>query len=153
MKKILIIATAFILNTALVASDYIIPIKSIFASQMMPRYVGITSTVGYDLKISNKTLDIADEIRTIILPQLKPKMKKLTKLESKVFELSLKQNTHKQIVVLLEEIAELKFEASLVQLQCIELYKKRVSKKDFEKVKEFLKTKKDYIFKYVNILQ
>ena len=158
MKKIIILSLAVGLTTALTANqkinnpdNYIVPINSLFVSQMMPRYVGVTSIYGYDLRVSQGTLNITDKIRPIIINELKPKMKKLKQLESKIFDLSLKKDTHKEMVVLLKKISKLKLEASLIQLKCIEMYKEKVSKENFEKIKKFLKLKKEYIFKYVNI--
>lgn len=154
MIKLLIVAMTLSLGSAttLLADGYSVPIRAVFVSQMMPRYIGVVSVHGYEIGLSEKSSDIESEIREVILPLLQPKMKKVKQLESKVFDLSLKKGTHKQIVVLLKEIAELKLEASLVQLKCIEMYKKKASKEDFEKVKAFLKTKKKDIFEHVNII-
>ena len=154
MKKILIIAIALCFNgtTALLADGYSVPVRAAFASQMMPRFVGVSSIHGHEIGLSEKDSEIVSEIREVILPLLKPTMKKIKQLESKVFDLSLEKGTHKQIVALLEEIVKLKLEASLVHLKCIEMYKEKASKEDFEKVKAFLKTKKKDIFEHVNII-
>ncbi|MEA1955492.1 MAG: hypothetical protein U9N02_03255 [Campylobacterota bacterium] len=160
IKKIITLSLAVGMTTALMAKaevnkadSYNIPIRSIFVSQMMPRFVGTTSMYGYDLKVSQKALDISNEIRPIIIDKLKPKMKKLKQLESKVFDLSLRKGTHNEIVTLLKKISNLKLEASLIQLECIEMYKKQVSKKDFELIKKFLEPKKKHMFKYVKIMK
>ncbi|MEA3330797.1 MAG: hypothetical protein U9Q29_03785 [Campylobacterota bacterium] len=154
MKKILIIAIALCFNgaTALLAEGYSVPVRAVFASQMMPRFVGVSSIHGHEIGLSEKDSDIVSEIRGTIIALLKPKMKRVKELESKVFDLSLQKGTYEQIVPLLEEIAKVKLEASLVQLKCIEIYKDKVSDEDFEKVKAFLKTKKKDIFEHVNII-
>ena len=153
MKMLMVVVgLSFGSATTLSADGYSVPVRAVFVSQMMPRYVGTVSIHGAELGLSDKSFEAANEIRDIIMPMLKPIMKKVKKLENKVFELSLKKGTHEQIVKLLKEMATLKLDASLIQLKCIELYKEKASKEDFEKINKFLKTKKEEIMQHVNII-
>jgi hypothetical protein len=130
---------------------YQVPKKSALSSQMMPRLVGTTLMHGYDLGVSSQTIEIASEIKSIIVPLLMPKIKKIAKLESKMFELSLNKSSKKEIERLLEEISRAKLEASIVQLKCVLMYKEKVSVKDFKKIKVFLQQNKKYMMKYHNV--
>lgn len=153
MKKLILIGMMLFLGNSIASADdgYIINKRAVFIAQMMPRMVGMVTMHGYEIGVSEKTMDIANNIRTKIKPQLKPLMKRMTKLELEIFELSFQKDTHKKISDLIAKIAQIKKKASLIQLECIEMAKDRYSQKDLKLIEKYFKSKKGYMLKYHNV--
>ena len=132
MKKLILIGLIIFLgncSASTVKDEYSVNVKSIFIAQLMPRMVGIVMMHGYELGLSNETMDIANKIRIKILPKLKESFNQLEKLELQILKLSLENNTHNKLVELTKQIAEIKTEASLIQLECIEMAKNKFIRK------------------------
>ncbi len=155
MKKLILIGLmVFLGNTNIMASDdgYSVNLRSVFVSQLMPRMVGVVSMHGYELGISEKTMDIANAIRNKIKPQLKPYIIQLKNLELEMLKLSLRKGTHDEIVTLIEIISRVKVKASLIQLECIEMAKSKYSKKDLKIIKEYLESNKKDMLVYHQVI-
>lgn len=156
MKKLILIGLMiFVVNcsASTVKDGYSVNARSIFIAQLMPRMVGIVTMHGYELGLSNETIDIANNIRMKIKPKLKEYLNQLEKLELQILELSLKNNVYNKMEDLIRKIAKLKTEASLLQLECVEMAKNKYSKQDLKKIKEYLNSNKEEMLIFHKVIK
>ena len=118
---------------------------------MMPRMVGGTLSNMDRLKFSKKAVSTAWKIKEINQGKIIPKAMKIAKLEKELFDLSVQKGTKDQIKPLIKQIGQLKEEISFIQLDCIEMVKTQYPKKDLDKLLNFFKQNKDFMYQHHNV--